>query len=275
MGLWIGEFSRQLGYRFELWAERIVAESSSDYNPRIVIAETERFGRVLILGESEEMALQYSDEWDFYEEMLAHVPLAVHPSPKSVLIIGGGDGAVLREVLKHPGVERVTLVEIDKQVVELCKRHLAHGYVFDDERVDVVFADGAWFVGQREAEFDVILGDYSDPYEGMPAQALLTDRFYADCKRALPDGGIVALQAGSPVFQPEITKRILSGLQASFDSVDIYFSPMPIYPGGLWSYAIASLGSDVRRPLRDVAGTKYYSRHVHACLFELFAPRLL
>ena len=272
MGFWIGEVSKKLGYRFELWAKRIIVETSSAYNPRIVVAETERFGKILILGEGEDTAFQYSDRWDFYEEMLAHVPLCAHPSPKRVLIVGGGDGAVLREVLKHREVEKATLVEIDRRVIEVCREHFEHGRVFDDERAEVVIADGAWYVGQRESEFDVILGDYSDPYEGMPAAVLVSDQFYADCRRALKDGGVVALQAGSPIFQPEITERVYRGLKAHFDDVLLYFSPMPIYPGGLWAYAIASTGPDVRKPVRGVEGVRFYSRELHGSLFDLFRP---
>jgi len=275
VGFWIGEASEKLGYRLELWAERVIAEAVSDHNLRIVIAETDRFGKVLVLGDGEDAALQYSDRWDFYEEALAHVPLAAHPSPKRVLIIGGGDGAVLREVLKHPEVERITLVEIDAKVVELCRRHLDHGHVFDDERTELVIANGSQFISQHKAEFDVILGDYSDPYEGMPAYALLADSFYLDCREALKDGGIVALQAGSPIFQPEITRRVYRGLAGCFADVDLYFSPMPIYPGGLWVYAVASLGPDVRTPLRETTGTRFYNSRIHACLFDLFRMEFL
>ncbi len=271
--IWVGEINHRLGFKLLLKAEKILFEGTSKFNPKIIVAETKKFGKVLLLGDETDLTLQYSEKWNFYDEMISLVPLCTHEKPRKILIIGGGDGGVLKNVLKFSSIEKVYLSEIDKTVVNVTRKYFDHGKVFDEQRVSVYYEDGANFVKNVREKFDVIIGDYSDPYEGLPASTLVSEKFYKHVKDKLDDNGIFAAQAGSPIYQMEILKKTYSLAKKVFDDVHVYLSPMPIYPGGLWSYILAIKGNIEIRSNCDQEGEFYYNSSIHKASFNL--PKFL
>jgi len=228
------------------------------------VYETDSFGRVLLLD-----GLVQTTERDefFYHEMLVHPAMTAHPGPQDVLIIGGGDGGALREVFRHR-VSRATLVEIDKEVIETCRKYFPGlASSFNDPRAAVEIADGNDFIRHEQGRFDVILVDSSDPVG--PSVILHQKRFFAALKRRLKPGGVIAAQAGSPVFHLDHLKRKAAFLKQLFRHSAYYWGPVPTYPGGYWCYAFLSDAIDPRKPLRRKAprGLKYYNKDVHGAAF--------
>jgi spermidine synthase len=179
--------------------------------------------------------------------MLVHPPLFAHPNPKRVLIIGGGDGGSVREALRHAGVERVTLVEIDGLVVETCRKYfpaLTSG--LDDPRAEVLIQDGFAYLDDHQGQFDVILVDSTDPVnlaednQPTPAAVLFTPDFYGKIQRALRPGGIAAFQSENPFYSGPVLRDMHRDLRAQFGKVMLYLANVPTYPGGLWSFTVAS-----------------------------------
>ena len=234
------------------------------------IHETDSFGRVLLLD-----GLVQTTERDefFYHEMLVHPALTAHPRPEDVLIIGGGDGGALREVLRHR-VARATLVEIDEAVIQACRRFFPGlASSFDDPRATVRVADGHDFIRESTDRFDVILVDSSDPVG--PSAILHQRHFFAGLKKRLKPGGVIAAQAGSPVFHLDHLKRKAVFLNRLFPYSAYYFGPVPTYPGGLWCYAFLSDRIDPLRPLRKKPprGLRFYNESIHRAAFA--SPELL
>jgi spermidine synthase len=234
--------------------------------------ETPQFGTVLALGGV--VNVTERDEAG-YHEMLAHVPLFAHPNPRRVLIIGGGDGGTLREVVKHPELEKATMVEIDAVVVEKSKEFLPEtACAFDHPKAELIIGDGLAYV--REAEtgsFDVILVDSTDPVDA--GVALFTPEFYAECHRVLRDQGILVPQSDSMIYYPERVAQIGRSLRELFSGVHFYTTHVPTYPGGLWSFAFASKGPDPLdgvdwdRVARLEGGLNYYNAALHRASFAL------
>ena len=241
----------------------------------LVIFENKLMGRVLALDGV--IQTTEGDEF-FYHEMMGHVPLFAHGNARRVLIIGGGDGGLLEEVLKHRAIERVVMVEIDSSVIELSKKYLPSipGKAFNDPRAEVVIADGAKFVAEANERFDVIMVDSTDP-KG-PGEVLFTSAFYADCKRCLEDAGIMVTQNGVPFLQPDELATTWKRLKPIFPDVSFYLVPVPTYYGGFMSLAWASLSaahratpaSEIQRRV-EAAGiaTKYYNAAIHQACFAL------
>ena len=185
-------------WRVRLEAARVLHEVKTEHQ-HLVIFENPTWGTVLMLDGV--CQLTTSDEF-VYHEMMAHVPLMALARPRRVLVVGGGDGGVLREVLKHPSVEKATLCEIDRAVIDLSLMHypeIADGCL-DDPRADVVIADGLKYVAQTREKFDAIIVDSSEPIG--PSAVLHTREFFADCKRALKNGGVLVTQNGLPFLFP-------------------------------------------------------------------------
>lgn len=267
---WIGEINQRLGVSVKFRLKKIIHRYKSPYF-EIIVAETYPLGKVLLFKEGESYTIQSAEKFDFYDEVLAHVPLMAHPSPATVLIIGGGDGIVLREVLKYHTIKEVVVVEIDPKVVEICKKYLKLDRgAFEDPRVKIVYDDAAEFVKKTKNKFDVIIGDYSDPYQDLPAGPLISEEFYCNVNRLLKEDGVLAVQAGSPIFQREIFKRIYSNARKVFKIVKIYVAPVPYYPGALWAFMAASNSIDPSVPRnKHVNGTEYYDVGIHSALFIL------
>ncbi len=201
---------------------------------RIDIFDTDALGRILILDGC--FMVTYKDEF-MYQEMLAHPPLMAHRDPRSVLIIGGGDGGIAREVLKHD-VEKVDLVEIDEDVIQAAREYLPEmSSSFSDKRLTIYNQDAFDFVdGKRK--YDVILVDSTDPV-GFAA-SLFSDVFYMKAKETLNGGGIISTQSGSPFMNPGYLTKAFKGMKQYFSELRPYVSFMPTYPSGMWSYVMAS-----------------------------------
>lgn len=246
---------------------RTLCRETTPYQ-ELLVAETSAFGRLLSLGGT--VQLTERDEF-FYHEMLAHVPLAAHPAPKRVLVIGGGDGGTVREVLRHDGIEHVDLVEIDEAVVRAGRTYfpgVSSG--LDDPRVAVHHADGIAFVADAAAgSYDVVLVDSTDPVG--PAVGLFRSPFYADVARTLGAGGIVCAQSESPLLHGELIASLAAEMRQAFAHAALYLCPVPTYPSGQWSFLAASQATDPSEPRPDVAlqGTRYYTPAVHRAAFTL------
>lgn len=254
--------------------ERIIHREKTELQD-LVIFENKLMGRVLALDGV--IQTTEGDEF-FYHEMMSHVPIFAHGQAKRVLIIGGGDGGLLEEVLKHRAVERAVLVEIDPYVIELSKKYLPSipGKAFADPRAEIAIADGARFVAATQERFDVIMVDSTDPHG--PGEVLFTSAFYADCRRCLTAAGIMVTQNGVPFFQPDELSTAWKRLKPIFPDVSFYVVPVPSYYGGFMSLAWASLdpkhrttpASEIERRVKAAAiAAKYYNPAIHQACFAL------
>jgi len=261
------------GYAQTFFVSRELVRRQTGFQ-ELVIFETPYHGRVLAL----DGVIQTTTKDEFvYHEMLAHVPLFALGGAKRVLIIGGGDGGILREVLRHP-IEQAHLVEIDGAVVDLCRRHMPglSAGAFDDPRAQVTIGDGIRFVAETTETFDLIIVDSTDP--AGPGEGLFTEAFYGDCKKRLRTGGLVVTQNGVPHFQPDELARTGRRLKPHFADVACYLAVVPTYVGGFMALGWATDDAGLRKlteaelaPRFASAGfsTRYYSPAVHAAAFAL------
>ncbi|MDP6343107.1 MAG: polyamine aminopropyltransferase [Alphaproteobacteria bacterium] len=259
------------GFEQGLRIDRLIHQGRTEFQSVMVI-ENEALGRVLIL----DGIVQTTEADEFvYHEMLAHVPLFAIEAPSEVLIIGGGDGGCLEEVLKHP-IERATMIELDAGVVALAREHLSKicGGAFDDPRTELRFEDGARFVAETERRFDAIIIDSTDP-QG-PGEVLFSREFYADCRRRLTERGILVTQNGVPFFQAAEFAGSRASFQKLFRYPRFYFAAVPTYVGGVMAFGCASDGSDAAAvdpgalaSRFKAAGfaTRYYDPAVHLAAF--------
>jgi len=260
-------------------ARRVLVEGRTRYQ-EYVIAELAGLGKALVIDGKVQSSL-LDEHW--YHEALVHPVLLSHPCPRRVLVVGGGEGATIREVLKHRCVESVEMVDIDGELVESAKRLLPewHRGAFSDPRVRLVIADGRRFVEQRREEYDVVILDVVDPTEGGPASLLYTREFYSSVKEALRGGGIVVTQATSPTLTPNVFASIVKTLGSVFKHVRPYVTYVRSY-NGLWGFAAASdaldpgsLGEEeVERLIRErIEGElRFYDPATHRWLFTLPKP---
>ncbi len=263
------------------WAQtfQVVRELARERSAfqEIVVVETVSHGRVLLL----DGVIQITEADEFaYQEMIAHVPLIQHGAAERVLIIGAGDGGVLRRVLQHRGVQRATLVEIDGAVIRLSREYLPSigGAAWEDSRARVIVGDGIAHVAAAEAaSVDVIIVDSTDP--AGPGEVLFSEAFYRDCARILRPGGVLVNQCGVPFMQAE-ELRDTTALRASvFAHVSAYVAAVPTYVGGFMALGIASDQPIQAVPPAELASragasgilgaTRYWSPAVHAAAFAL------
>lgn len=266
-GLWYREVfedrtSLGLKVRRQLHAER----SEFQY---IEVLDTEYAGRVLVLDGV--FMTSEKDEF-FYHEMIVHPALVSAPRIERVLIIGGGDGGTAREVLRHPGVKKCVMVEIDERVVAACKDHLPSiGTAWDDPRLELRFEDGVKYVREEEVEpFDVVILDGSDPVG--PAKGLFDASFYRGVRRVLAEDGVFALQSESPTVYEDLFFDIQKTLRGVFGSVHPYFGSVFLYGAGMWTWTLASQSGDplTIHPERAAAiadGSRYYTEAIHRASF--------
>jgi len=243
--------------------EEVICQRKTKYQ-ELIVFKNAYFGRVLALDGV--VQLTERDE-HFYHEMLAQVTLHTHLAPNDILIIGGGDGGTLREILKHDVVRSVTLVELDSGVIEASKEFfpsLSTG--FNDPRTKVLETDGAVFLSQTEVKFDLIIVDSTDPIG--PAQSLFTSQFFTDAFSVLKGSGIFVAQTESLHFHLEFVRDIQHKLAKVFNIVDLYTVPLATYAGNWWTFSIASKLHNPREPLRKCeVPTRYYSDDVHRHAF--------
>jgi spermidine synthase len=247
--------------------KRLVHAEKSEFQA-IEVHETVGHGRLLTLDDM--VMVTELDEF-VYHDLLTHVPLCVHPNPRQVLVVGGGDGGSVREVLKHASVERVVQCEIDERVTRVCQEHIPSvAGALEDPRVELVFADATAYVKQHADSFDAILVDSTEPIG--PAAALFAEEFFRDLQAALRPGGVISSQAESPYYAPEVVRDLFATVRKVFNEVHAYYGVIPTYPGGGWVFCLAS---DSRKPEQvDLARAKalasrYYSPAVAAGAFML------
>jgi len=263
------------GQRFKV--TRMLAQVTSAYQD-IAVFDSASHGRVLAL----DGAIQITEADEFiYQEMLAHVPLLAHGNARRMLIIGAGDGGVLRRVLQHRTTQQAVMVEIDGEVIRLSKEFLPGigGDAWADPRAQVIVGDGISYAAAVTAgSFDVIIVDSTDP-AGV-GEALFTDAFYADCARILAPGGLVVNQCGVPFMQPGELRETSRRRARAFPHVSAYLAAVPTYVGGFMTLGIASKSSgvgeiqvDAIRARAETAGilgvTRYWTPEVHHAAFQL------
>lgn len=250
--------------------KKVLFSEKSTYQ-KIDILETYFFGRVLLLDDM----IMFTEKDEFvYHEMIAHIPLFVHPGPKSILIIGGGDGGTVRECLKHPEVQKIDLIEIDQRVTQACLKHTPYlSEKLFAEQVNCIFQDAVEFVKQTKNQYDIIIIDSTDPIN--IGEGLFTSEFYRNCFKLLLDDGILVAQSESPIWLPKLIKRIASKLKKVFPNVHFYQANIPTYPSGYWSFAFAS---KKYHPIKDFKQKryidlnlplKYYNSDLHSAAFTL------
>ena len=266
--LWVEEQCGDYAARFKV--TKVLFSGQSPFQA-VDVVETAGHGKMLLNDGL--VMLTERDEF-VYHDMITHVPLFVHPNPKSVLIIGGGDGGTAREVLRHLGVERVVMVEIDKMVVDACIEHIPQtASELDNERLELIIDDGVAFVANTEEKFDVVLVDSTDPIG--PAQPLFGPEFYQNIHRVLKEDGIVVSQGESPWYHAEMQAKLVEIVAGIFDKTFIYnFSNMG-YPGGLWSFTFATKGLhpiqdfDAKRVQDSGLDFEYYNTDLHKGCFAI------
>jgi len=270
---WYEEVLHQ-GLRFKIEATEVLYDSETEHQ-RVVIFENPVLGLVMTLDDI--VQTTQGDEF-IYHEMMAHVPILAHGAARQVLIVGGGDGGMLEEVLKHRAIERATMVEIDASVVDLAKRHLRPicGAAFEDPRSELVIADGVDFVARAQARYDVIIIDSTDPVG--PGEVLFREAFYQDCRRCLAPGGILVTQNGVPFLQGAELTGTLACFRRHFADATCYLATVPTYFGGPMAFGWASDDPAPRRvPLETLQArfaaadieTGYYTPEVHLGAFAL------
>ncbi|KAI9347360.1 Spermidine/spermine synthase [Obelidium mucronatum] len=258
------------GQAMSLQVEEILHVEQSLFQDVLVFKSTNH-GNVLVLD-----GVIQATEWDefSYQEMIAHVPLMAHANPQNVLVIGGGDGGVLREIVKHPEVQSVTLVEIDEAVPRVSKLYLPHmASGFSHPKVKVVIGDGFQYLKDNVGAFDVIITDSSDPVG--PADVLFGEGFYALMKKSLKDGGIICTQGECQWLHLPLVKQVLDTSRQMFPVVEYAWASVPTYPCGNMGFILCcnEAGRDLTKPLRsfnpDDEKTRYYSAEVHSSAFVL------
>lgn len=271
MDLWFTE-NHTPDVRFSIKVDKQLYSTQSEYQ-RIDVFESKEFGRFLTLDGF--MMLTEKDEF-IYHEMIVHVPMAVHPNVCKVLVIGAGDGGVIRELTRYKTIEHIDMVEIDEQVVEVCRKFLPTTTCsLDDPRVHILYQDGLKYVRSKENEYDLIIVDSTDPFG--PGEGLFTKEFYGNCYKALKEDGIVVNQHESP-FYPEdalAMQRAHKRIVESFSISRVYQAHIPTYPSGHWLFGFSS---KKYHPVKDMRAaewnalnlkTKYYNTNLHAGAFAL------
>jgi spermidine synthase len=266
--LWVEEMHQEmLGLRYRVRRTLFSGESAFQ---QIDVVDTVGFGKMLF---NDSVAMISERDEFVYHEMIAHVPMFVHPGVERALVIGGGDGGTVRELLRHPGVRHCRLVEIDPLVLEACREHIPQtSAALDDPRVEVTTADGVEFVAGTDQRYDLVIVDSTDPIG--PATPLFGEEFYGNVHRVLENDGIVVSQAESPFYEEERQRSMLGILGRRFRRVQLYNYVNLTYPGGLWSFTFAARGDlcpvgdfDPQRVRDSGLEFRYYSPTVHRAAF--------
>ena len=269
---WISERWQDVETRYRV--RSVIHDEQSDFQ-HMLLVDSYQYGKMLLLD-----GIVQTTELDefIYHEMMAHVPVLSHPEPKKILIIGGGDGGILREVLRYKSVEKATIVEIDPKVIEFCKKYLPSisGGAFDDERTDLVIGDGAEYIKKTNDKFDVVIVDSPDPIG--PARVLFSKNFYTDIGNVMDSEGIMVRQTGSIQMQADEQKEAYKLLKTIFAHNLFYVFTVPTYVGGLFSAVFCSnsinpLNMDYeylnQKFSKASIKTNYYDPDIHWGAFHL------
>lgn len=271
MDLWFSEYHTP-NVKLSIRVDRQLYTGKSEFQ-RIDVFESPEFGRFLTLDGY--MMLTEKDEF-IYHEMIVHVPLAVHPKVRRVLVIGAGDGGVIRELTRYPDIEHIDMVEIDPLVVTVSREYLPKTACgLDDPRVSIHYEDGLKFIRRCEALYDLIIVDSTDPFG--PGEGLFTREFYGNCYKALKDDGIMVNQHESPFYQEDAIacQRAHKRIVGSFPISRVYQAHIPTYPSGHWLFGFAS---KKYHPLRDLDEARwnayglpcrYYTTTLHKGAFYI------
>ena len=271
MELWFSELHTP-DVKFSLRVNKQLYGKQSNYQ-RIDVLDTPEFGRVLVLDGN--IMLTERDEF-IYDEMIVHVPMAVHPNVKRVLVIGGGDGGVARELSYYKEIEVIDIAEPDKMFVDVCRKYFPDNAIgLEDVRVRLYYEDGLRFLRKCKDKYDLIINDATDP-TGHEA-GLFTKEFYGNCFKALHDDGIMVYQHGSPFFDEdeENCRAMHRKAVRSFPVMKVYQAHIPTCPSGYWLFGFAS---KKYHPIRDFDPQKweerkiktwYYTTHLHSGAFML------
>lgn len=261
--LWLDEFSTE-NLKLSMRVKEFLHAEKTKYQ-ELLIADTYEYGRVLML----DGAYQLTEKDEFcYSEMMAHIPLCAHKNPEKVLIVGGGDGAIMREVFKHRNVRKCTLIDIDWRVKECSEEYLPFaGDSFRDVRADFKCMDALEFIRETNERFDVVIVDSTDPVDF--AAGLFQANFYSDVKRVMNPGAMLSELTESPFTDKDIMVQAIREMRKVFPLVKMYWGVVPTYPTGFWTYGLASMGDDPAIPIRSVNKTRYYTNEIHKSAFIL------
>lgn len=271
MDLWFSEYHTE-NTKFSIKFEKQILSVQSRFQ-RIDILETIDFGKILVL----DGYLMFTEKDEFiYHEMMVHVPMAVNPNIKKVLVIGAGDGGVVRELTGYKDIESIDLVEIDPMVVEVCKEYIPQtAHKLEDPRVHIYYKDGLRFIRRKVEIYDLIIVDSTDPFG--PGESLFTKEFYGNSFNALKEDGIMVNQHESPYYERDAIacKRAHKRIVDSFPIAKVYQAHIPTYPSGHWLFGFASKKYHPIKDLKEkewndrVLDTKYYTTKLHQGAFYL------
>ena len=279
MELWFSEFHTP-DVKHSIRVQRHLYSHKSEFQ-QIDIYDTPEFGKVLTLDGN--VMLTERDEF-IYDEMITHVPMAVHPNVQDVLVIGAGDGGVVRELARYESIRRIDLVEMDEQVLDACRRYLpGNACRLDDDRVHIYFDNALRFIRRKHAQYDLIIVDSTDPFG--PSEGYFTREFYGICYNALRADGIMVNQQGSPFYHQdaEAMQRSHKRIVSTFPISRVYQAHIPTYAAGYWLFGFAS---KKYHPIDDFDRDKwlalhlksnYYTVRLHtgACYLPAFLERML
>ncbi|AGC69285.1 spermidine synthase SpeE [Thermoclostridium stercorarium subsp. stercorarium DSM 8532] len=271
MSLWFSENYAD-GVVFSIKVNKQLASVKSEFQ-QIDVYDSDDLGRILVIDDY--LMLTEKDEF-IYHEMLVHVPMAVHPKVEQILVIGAGDGGIVRELTRYDYVKKIDLVEIDEMVIKVCREFFPQiASKFDDARVNIHIQDGLEYVKYCQNQYDLIIVDSTDPVG--PGEALFTEDFYRNCYKALKDDGIMVNQHESPFYPIDVAgmKKAHKKIYRVFDISEVYQAHIPTYASGHWLFGFAS---KKYHPTRDFNAdrwnslgikTKYYNTDLHIGAFAL------
>lgn len=274
MEVWFTE-DQTKNMRISVRVKEILFSGESPFQ-KVLVMDTFEFGRLLALDNI--IQTNVKDEF-VYHEMITHVGLNTHPNPRKVLVIGGGDGGSVREIVKHKGVEKVVHVEIDQMVIDVAKKYFPELSVgFKDPRVEILVDDGIKHVRENKNTYDMIIIDSTDPIG--PAVGLFSEEFYRDVYNALTEDGLFVAQTESPFFFADLISRVNATISGIYPVTRLFQAVVPTYPGGYWTFTMGSKKHDplaVDTDKLPALDTRWYSPEIHKSAFVLqpFVQELL
>ncbi len=264
MELWVTEYQTPaIGFSCKSTETMRVEQTPFQH---LSVINTEQFGKMLLL---DGMVMTTEKDEFVYHEMISLVACNSHPQPENVLIIGGGDGGTLREVVRHPAVQHGTLVEIDERVVQASRDFFPSlSCAFEDAKSQVLIDDGIKYVKEHKNCYDIVIVDSTDPVG--PAVELFSRSFYENVFEALKDDGMLVVQSDSPYYHPNVVRMAYEGIAGIFPLTRLYLANIPTYPSGLWSFTIGSKKYDPENLTHEYdEGCRYYTRDLHRAAFNL------